>query len=137
MRGEADLRELNELAARQGKRMIYPYCISATEMIALSPRGPESWSVGHSGILEPIPEKSDVVSPTDIDLVLCPCTAFDSAGNRMGMGAGYYDCYLEKCVGIVAAAVAFECQKLSRVSVAPWDKPIQKIFTEAATYPSC
>lgn len=135
--GEADLRELNELAARQGKHIIYPYCISTTEMIALSPRGPESWSVGHYGILEPIPEKSDVVSPADIDLVLCPCTAFDSAGNRMGMGAGYYDRYLEKCVGVVTAAVAFECQKLPRVSVAPWDKPMQKIFTEATTYPSC
>lgn len=45
---------------------------------------------GRYGVLEPVPEAPSLaLSPEDV--VLVPGLAFDSAGNRLGRGAGCYD----------------------------------------------
>lgn len=119
------------------KHLLYPLCVSNTEMIALLPEDPEAWKTGYCGIQEPIREHSKEIAPEDIDLVICPCTVFDEQGGRMGMGAGFYDRYLEKCTHAVVAAVAFECQKTEHVPVETWDKPMDLIFTEKTTYRQC
>ena len=46
------------------------------------------------GIPEPI--KSKFVDLNEIDIVFLPCVCFDSRGNRIGMGGGYYDKTLSK-----------------------------------------
>ena len=116
------------------KRLLYPLCISDSEMIALLPDSEDAWQSGYFGIQEPIRERSKEIAPEDIDLVICPCTVFDEQGGRMGMGAGFYDRYLEKCTNAVVAAVAFECQKTERVPLETWDKPMDLIFTEDRIY---
>lgn len=116
------------------KRLLYPLCISDSEMIALLPDSEDAWQSGYFGIQEPIRERSQEIAPEDIDLVICPCTVFDEQGGRMGMGAGFYDRYLEKCTNAVVAAVAFECQKAEHVPVEPWDKAMDIIFTEDRIY---
>ena len=103
-------------------------------MIALHPSDSNAWIKGHYGIWEPDPAQSELISPEGIDLVICPCTVFDENCYRMGMGAGYYDRYLKKCIHAKAVAVAFECQKAPRVPAAPWDCCMEKIFTEDAVY---
>ena len=89
------------------------------------------WQNGKYNIYEPIPQKSTLMRPEDIDLVICPCAAFDEAGNRLGMGAGYYDRYLPKCKKAVIAAAAFETQKAEEIPPEQWDFSIGKVFTEA------
>lgn len=116
------------------KRLVYPLCISKTEMIALEPLGEDSWKDGYCGIREPVREKSVEIRPEEIDLVICPCTVFDEAGGRMGMGAGFYDRYLPNCVNARIAAVAFEAQKADCVPMEPWDRPMDLVFTEKAVY---
>ena len=58
---------------------------------------------------DPYKQASDpeyvVVEPQTLDCILVPGLAFDRRGARMGMGAGYYDRYLqqiavEKRIGI-------------------------------------
>ena len=44
----------------------------------------------------PEPSKSKFVDLTDIDIVFLPCVCFDSRGNRIGMGSGFYDKTLSK-----------------------------------------
>lgn len=133
-RGEVTLHRLHEAAEKDGKKLAYPLCISKTEMIALCPQDDGAWVQGHFGIWEPVLEKSEKVAPWDIDLVICPCTVFDERGGRMGMGAGFYDRYLEKCCNAHIVSVAFECQKTDRIPMAPWDKYMEMVFTEKAVY---
>ena len=142
-RGEARLEALEEAvqkAAEAGdsamaeKRLLFPLCITNEDMIALLPEGPEAWQEGYYGIWEPIREKSLEVAPEEIDLVICPCTVFDEKCGRMGMGAGFYDRYLEKCVNAHVVSAAFEVQKADSVPMAPWDKPMEMTFTDAAVY---
>ena len=116
------------------KWLVYPLCISDCEMIALLPEDETAWKSGYCKIQEPVRERSKEIAPEEIDMVICPCTVFDEQGGRMGMGAGFYDRYLEKCTNAVVAAAAFECQKTEAVPREPWDRPMDMIFTEKTTY---
>lgn len=134
VRGEARLDGLEGSPEARGKRLVYPRCVSGTEMIALLPQGEDSWGTGYAGIQEPVPERSQAIAPEEIDLVLCPCTVFDEGGGRMGMGAGFYDRFLERCPNAAVAAVAFEAQKVDKVPTEGWDRPMDAVFTEEAAY---
>lgn len=130
VRGELDLGELVHLAP--DKRYVYPLCLDAGEMVALLP-GEDAWQKGAYGIEEPVRALSEEVQPEEIDMVICPCTAFDGAGRRMGMGAGYYDRYLPKCRNAVIAAVAFDEQRSANVPAQAWDISMQLVFTPGET----
>ena len=134
VRGEVRLDGLEEAVKDDSKRLLYPLCISKEEMIALLPQDRNSWKKGYCGILEPIREKSQEIQPEEIDLVICPCTAFDENGGRMGMGAGFYDRYLEKCINARVISVAFEVQKAEAILMESWDRPMEMIFTENTVY---
>ncbi len=134
MPDEVDLGFLTCLPDAEGKRFCYPRVIGEGHMTALLPCGPDSWGKGSFGITEPDEAKSLPVSPEDIDLVLCPCTAFDNSMGRLGMGGGYYDRFLPKCLNAVIAAVAFETQKVEAVPKEDTDIRMDMVFTEKAVY---
>lgn len=130
IRGEVRLERLEELLKNSDVRLLYPLCISDKDMIALLPSGEDAWKEGFHHIQEPIKEKSEEVNPADIDLVICPCTAFDDKCNRMGMGAGFYDRFLQKCVNARIIAVAFYGQGVEELPIDEWDKPMEAVYTE-------
>ena len=134
VRGEVRLDALEGSAEAEGKRLVYPRCTEGETLAVYAPDGEKAWERGPFGIPEPLPERSEPVAPAEIDLVLCPCTVFDERGNRAGMGAGYYDRFLPRCVNARVAAVAFEAQKADRVPTEAWDRPMELIFSEARVY---
>ena len=134
IRGEVRLEALEEACSAQEKQLLYPLCISDSEMIALLPADETAWAPGYCGILEPILERSVEILPEEIDMVICPCTVFDEQGGRMGMGAGFYDRFLPKCTKAIVAAVAFECQKAEEIPLEDWDVRMDLIYTEKTTY---
>ena len=75
------------------------------------------------------------------DLVLMPLTGFDSKGNRLGMGGGFYDRsfnfkrHLTHNAPPVLVGLAHECQKVGSIPVASWDVPVHAVFTDKNTYP--
>ena len=130
------LDELERKAKEDGKHIAYPLCTGKAEMIAVEPgEGDEAWNeCGYCGLLEPVLEKGNVIQPSDIDLVIAPCTSFDENCNRMGMGGGFYDRYLPKCTNAAVFAAAFEVQKSKRIPADESDQPVDVVITEKATY---
>ncbi len=134
-RGEVKLDELEKTGSEQEKELIYPLCISDTEMVAVLPgSGKDAWKSGYYGILEPDADKGTVIAPEDIDLVVCPCSSFDEDCNRMGMGGGFYDRYLPGCRSADFIAVAFETQKSEAIPSDPHDIPVDCVVTEKKCY---
>ena len=100
-------------------------------MLALRPG--EHWETGRFGIEVPVLEESAVWDPAEIDLILCPCTAFDDQGNRLGLGAGYYDRFLPQCRKAYRILTAFEVQHLPAVCTEGFDVGMDAIITESRT----
>ena len=69
-----------------------------------------------------------------LDLVLVPCTAFDAACRRVGMGKGYYDRYLPRCRNAVALGVAFEAQRVPEAAADEQDWRLDGFVTERKVY---
>ncbi|WP_018983201.1 5-formyltetrahydrofolate cyclo-ligase [Salinimonas chungwhensis] len=67
------------------------------------------------------------------DVILMPLVGFDAAGNRLGMGGGFYDrtlAYHSKAAkGPTLIGVAHSCQEVEQLPVAPWDVPCDMIVT--------
>lgn len=86
---------------------------------------------GAWGILEPRPECVRPVDPGEIDLVIVPGVAFDSGGNRLGYGGGFYDRFLPRTrPGTLYIAPAFEVQVVDDVFPGSHDVPVHGVFTE-------
>lgn len=131
--GEADLSTLAVEAARQGKTLAYPVCGEGFSLTAAVP-GPDGWEVGAYGIRTPILSRSEILRPDQLDLVLVPCTAFDTACRRVGMGKGYYDRYLPRCTRAVKIGVAFEAQRVDKAAVDAYDEKLDGFVTEGGLY---
>lgn len=131
-RGEVRLEELEKTAAADGKTLVYPLCVSKTEMIAIEPgQGEDAWEQGAFGIMEPAADKGRAADPAEIDLVIAPCSSFDDSCRRLGMGGGFYDRYLPKCGKASVIAVAFEAQRAEEIPADEYDFPVDAVATEA------
>jgi 5-formyltetrahydrofolate cyclo-ligase len=87
------------------------------------------------GILEPSITSSRLAMPWSLDLLLMPLVGFDRQGNRLGMGAGFYDRTLAfKARGQYPAprlvGLAHSFQEIKDISPEPWDIPVDHIITE-------
>ena len=116
-----------------GKTLCYPVCGKLGAMQAYSPKD-GAWKRGKMGITEPDVEKSRLIDPAEIDLVLCPMVAFDSDRKRMGYGAGYYDRYLPKCKNALVIGIAFEAQRREKIITDEFDRAMDIIITEEKVY---
>ena len=134
VRSELDLDALPLLPESTGKSFLYPRCTADGEMEACLPDDPGCFIPGYKGISEPDPERSMLVPPGKIDLVICPCSAFDRGLRRLGMGGGFYDRYLPKCENAVLVAAAFEKQRAAFVPVKRHDVRVDAVFTEKRVY---
>ena len=73
-----------------------------------------------------------------LELVLMPLVAFDTQGNRLGMGGGFYDATFShlraqknrpKFIGL-----AYELQKFKSLPSDSWDLPLDGVCTESRFY---
>ena len=130
---EADLAAFAQKAQAQGKQLAYPVCGADFSLTAAVPSA-DGWEVGQYGIRTPILNRSVLLQPEQLDLVLVPCTAFDAECFRVGMGKGYYDRYLPRCKNAAKIGIAFEVQRVSRAAVDAHDQRLDAYVTERGIY---
>ncbi len=77
-----------------------------------------------------VQKKTVVVPPAaGADLFIVPGVAFDSKGNRLGRGMGYYDSLLAN-VTVPKIGLAFACQLVAKIPRASYDVPMTMVITE-------
>jgi 5-formyltetrahydrofolate cyclo-ligase len=92
------------------------------------------------GIPEPERIHRDRIPPCALDLVLAPLVAFDTNGNRLGMGGGFYDHSLQflrwrnHWKRPLFVGLAFDFQRLGNLPAREWDVPLSAVATDSSIY---
>ncbi|CAM2937621.1 5-formyltetrahydrofolate cyclo-ligase [Vibrio rarus] len=89
------------------------------------------------GILEPKLRMQDIIPAAQLDIIFTPLVAFDTQGQRLGMGGGYYDRTLAPFTNIATPkpiGIAHDCQHLEQLPSKEWDIPLEKIVTPSKTW---
>lgn len=120
-------------AMAAGKRVVVPLTDVARRRLvpSLLVNYPDDLAPGAWGILEPKPDCVRPVDPKELDLVLVPGVAFDTVGNRLGYGGGFYDRFLPLTrPDSVWVALAYELQIRPNVYPREHDCPVHILITE-------
>lgn len=84
-------------------------------------------------ILEPV--SGEQTSIATIDLVLVPLLAFDSKGNRVGYGKGFYDRFLSECkASCMKIGLSFFGPTEQLIRVDPFDVQLNTVITPVQVF---
>ena len=137
--GELDCTAFAVQAWRRGRAVFLPVITGATLRFAPFTADTELRR-NRFGIPEPVAPVRDWRTARQLDVIIAPLVAFDTQGNRLGMGGGYYDRTLAFLMRRLCArrphfvALAFEMQKISTLPTGAWDVHLDAVVTEARTY---
>jgi 5-formyltetrahydrofolate cyclo-ligase len=97
-------------------------------------------AANHFGILEPVVPARTWVRAQELDLILMPLVGFDTHGNRLGMGGGFYD----KSLAFLRQrtlwrkphliGLAHDFQRVKKIEASAWDVPLQAVATDHSVY---
>ena len=84
---------------------------------------------------------TELISPTrqtmlkaryydDLEIAICPVLAVSENMERLGMGGGFYDKFVEDYPKMRLIALAYEWQVQKELPTEPHDKPLDLIVTE-------
>lgn len=129
MKGESNLDELLKRALADGKEVYVPVCLPERRMEAGRLLSMDHFIKGPLGLRD-LPRGYETCKPEELDLVLVPGVACDRKGNRLGMGAGYYDRYLARVPYEKRIAALWDFQVAEAVPSEPFDRKMAKIVTD-------
>ncbi len=140
--GEIDPTQVLVQALRRHKCCYLPVLYRGGENRLLFGRTPslDDMTLNRFGILEPKFAKHGWVFANQLDLILAPLVAFDSQGNRIGMGGGYYDRSLGQLrhgrnwQRPYVIGLAHEFQHVEAIGRNAWDIPLRGAITEKNIY---
>jgi 5-formyltetrahydrofolate cyclo-ligase len=81
----------------------------------------------------PEPQNTTSIALSGFDMLILPLVAYDRHGNRLGVGAGYYDRHLESLRdqrSPLRVGVAYSLQELESIDKNDWDIPLHGIVNE-------
>ncbi len=88
------------------------------------------------GILQPAyKSENNRIAVENIDLILVPLVAYDARGNRLGMGAGFYDRALNfkqivRVTKPLIIGLAYSLQQVEQIPIETWDVGLDGVVTE-------
>lgn len=136
--GEIDPAALLRHAQRLGKHCYLPVITGwpANRMHFQRLLPNQRWVRNRFGIREPLLNRGLQARPWRLQLVLMPLVGFDRAGNRLGMGGGFYDRTFafrqrrQDWTGPHLLGLAHECQRVEQLPTAAWDIPLDGIVSD-------
>ena len=81
------------------------------------------------GVREPVIEKCKKVTSFDNTIIILPGLCFDSNGNRLGYGKGYYDRFLQ-IHSLISVGLCYNSLIVKKVPTDMYDKKADIIVTE-------
>ncbi|NPD92678.1 5-formyltetrahydrofolate cyclo-ligase [Xylanibacter muris] len=125
---EVETHELIDFACKEGKQILLPKVIGNTIMEIRKYTGRKDMIAGAYKIMEPT---GDIFTDYDsIELAIIPGMAFDTQGNRLGRGKGYYDRFLEKIPGTYKIGLCFHFQILDNIPTEHTDIKMNEVLTD-------
>lgn len=85
---------------------------------------------GRLNLLVPDPATVKLIDPKLIDLMIVPGVAYDYAGNRLGMGAGYYDRFIPQAPQAILIGAIWSSHVLDSIPYSDYDKPVHYLLNE-------
>ena len=123
---------LIEDALHRGKQVYAPLLgAQYGEMVAAAIKRPQDLVTGKYGLKMPPPDSATLAAGEAIDLIVVPGVAFDRTGNRLGMGAGYYDRFFSRTRHAVRLGLAWDCQITLDLPREMHDVRMHYLLTEA------
>lgn len=109
------------------KQIILPVVVGPTELELRCYTGKKDLTKGAFGIEEPTGEPFNQFER--IDLAVIPGVGFDSHGNRLGRGKGYYDRLLPR-IKAPKIGICFKFQFVTDIPTDKFDCPMDQVITE-------
>ena len=127
---EVDTRRIIEQALLDGKKVAVPRCVDGTRnMEFYYIRSMEDLEAGTFGVLEPIVEKTVLMTDYSHGLCIVPAFSYDWSGFRLGYGKGYYDRFLSRFDGNIIGICYSSCVQRS-LPHGRFDRPVELLVTE-------
>ncbi len=135
--GEIDTEFLIYSAWKANKQIYLPVLSPFANRLYFAPYKPdEKMKLNRFQIAEPDVHPKHWLKPQQLDLILMPLVGFDSQGNRLGMGGGFYDRSLafsrfqKQQHKPYLVGLAHQLQQVEQLPHETHDVPVQMIVTE-------
>ncbi len=140
-KGEVTTDSLLTRALDMGKTCYLPilHPIKHNQMLFGQYRKGDRLNENFLGILEPDLTTTQLISSRSLDLIITPLVAFDNKGNRLGMGAGFYDrTFAFKKLSSRSKphliGLAYQFQLTPNIQPESWDVALTAVYTEQHIY---
>ena len=131
--GELDTQPLIEQLWRSGKQVYLPvlHPFSPGNLLFLRYHPQSQLVTNRLKIQEPRLDVREVLPLSELDVLITPLVAFDTQGQRLGMGGGFYDRTLQNWqqYNLHPVGYAHDCQQVDALPVEKWDIPLPVIVT--------
>lgn len=131
--GEISPVPLAQALHQQGKQLFLP-SIKKDQLVFLKYQKHHKLVDGKFGINQPTTRRQ--YHAKDMDIILMPLVAFDSSGNRLGMGGGFYDrtlAFTKKQIWRqkpTLIGLAHSLQQQEQLEARPWDIALDDVMVD-------
>ena len=122
--------EIVRVLLDSGKSVGAPYCVDNNgNMDFYYITDFDDLRIQSFGVREPVIEKCKKVTSFDNTIIILPGLCFDSNGNRLGYGKGYYDRFLQ-IHSLISVGLCYNSFIVKKVPTDMYDKKADIIVTE-------